>query len=683
MKSPIAIALLSLVTLLGVMWVANQMGLEAIVPGKFAVTLYLVLESMPVLVALWLGAAGLGYPLRRWFFPETEHGLVVQIAAGLAVVLLAGYLLAWAGWMNAVTAWGLCAIGIVLLVIQQARGGRRPDGPRSWFLLLVMPGIGLMLVAATCPPGTLWQVEARGYDVLSYHLQIPREWMAAGGMVELEHNVYGYLPGLIESAFYQIGVMRGSILDAVYTCQLFSATLAILAAGGIACAAARFAGRSAAVLAAAVLVSVPWVLITGSMAYNETAVLAFGACAVALLLGNVNARSAVVIGLLLGAATLSKLTAGPMIALPVGVLLLAKNWKAFGSAVVIGMLVLSPYLIRNAMWTGNPVFPFAKSVFGQGHWDDALAARWDRGHGLDLSHDGRGEAFTRQWLLNTGYGAFAGRSTPPEQDNVARFPLEYGVPVLWLAVGIATVLALLRRMTRRPAIAMLVMLVIQLAFWLAATHLQSRFLIPTLIPACVLIGIGFGRVEALLAQRSAWVMPTGGTALVVVLVVVSLTTLWSQTPPVPSSTVGSRYAVHEIVDAMNIFDQHPINALPEDSKTYIVADNSSLLYLRRPIGYHSAFDANPLGEMIRHHEDVTAALRDAGYTHVYIGWSELARLHRTYGFDPDVTRDKLIELIQSGWTPVPTGSQTPALFALPPRPTRFSGPETAPNPQAP
>lgn len=78
-----------------------------------------------------------------------------------------------------------------------------------------VPGAAMLVVAAACPPGTLWRVEALGYDTLSYHLQIPREWVTAGGMVELEHNVYSYLPGLMESAFAGLMVMRGSLAGLV------------------------------------------------------------------------------------------------------------------------------------------------------------------------------------------------------------------------------------------------------------------------------------------------------------------------------------------------------------------------------------------------------------------------------------------------------------------------------------
>lgn len=690
---PVVVVIIGLALLLAVMWVANQTGLAPAPDGagRFAATILVIADALPALAVMWLGAAGFGWPLVSWLTPRAKCGPVVQIACGWAVMMLLGYVAGWAGFINQITAWTIPSIGVVMLMAQTMVGRivprSRPDNDQSmslpWTLILWAPGLALLLVAATCPPGTLWNVEARGYDVMSYHLQIPREWLAAGAMIPLEHNVYSYLPGLVESVFYQFAAMRGSVRDAVYTCQLFSVSMMLLAAWGIASAAATFVDRAGAAAGGALFLAVPWVTITGSMAYNEAAVLALGAAAVALLFDPVaeRGRGAALIGLLVGAATLCKLTAGPMLALPIGVLLVTRlnhaiRWRAVPSvrvgleaaavATVIGCLVLMPYLIRNAAWTGNPVFPFAKSVFGTAHWDADLADRWDRGHGITIQSDDRPTAFVRQWLVNTGYGAFGGRPTPHEADNVARFPNEFGAPILWAAFLVALLLSFLCKRSRRAGQAMLAMLGIQLAFWLVGTHLQSRFLLPTLIPTCVLLGIGLGRLNRPLEHRLWWMMPLASIGLVLVLGVTALTTLWSQTQParLPTGELVP-LPVFALVDAMNRI-KSPLAGLPEDGKTLVVADNMMLLYHPRPFAYASAFDRHPLTDILETSDDppaVTAALRDAGYTHVYIGWSELDRLHRTYGFDDAVTADRLQRIIrEAGWRPL---GETGSLFRLP------------------
>lgn len=662
---------------LGVMWVAHQGGVAPALPeagAKFAANIYVILASVPALAVYWLGAAGYGYPIRRWLLRDLPYAPAAQVGAGMAALMLLNWLAAWAGGLRPAASWGIPSAGIVLLGVQlYLRSKDQPDPPAAprrlpWQVVLLAPGIAMLLVAAACPPGTLWRVEAFGYDVLSYHLQIPRQWLDAGAMIPLRHNVYGFLPGLMEATYTHLGAMRGSIPDAIYTCQLFHASLAVFAAAATACAVAQLTSQTAGVVAAAVLLSVPWVLVTGSLAYNEMAMLAFGAAAILVLLDIRSERigAAAVIGLLVGAATLAKPTAGPMLALPIGLVLLTRlnhavRWRrppalrkavrAGAVAAAVGLATLSPWLIRNAVWAGNPVFPFATSVLGLGHWTAPIADRWDAGHGLSWHDADRAEALARQWLFNTGYGAAGGEPTPPELHNIARFDREYGWPVLWGAMLLAALLTVRQLALRRAVGAMLLILAVQLAFWLLATHLQSRFLVPSILPACVVIGLGVGRARQVMGQHGRWAMPVASAALVGSLVVTSFSVLQAQARHVEMDDRGTIAPLSVWVDALPLVDRTALDDLPMGSKVYLVADSTSLLYIDPDIDYHSAFDASPLGELIRKYGGdpaaVSAALRRRGDTHVWIHWGELDRLHETYGYDPDVTEASLHRLAQS------------------------------------
>lgn len=687
--------------LLATMWTLGQSGVSPTQPASFAAHLALLIESLPTLAAVWLGAAGLGYPLQRALARQTHHRILVQLALGMAALLIVNWLLAWAGALGMATAWGLCLIGAALLVVQAARA-QRADASEpitlNWALPLAALGAGIALVAAACPPGTLWRVEAMGYDVLSYHLQLPAEWLEAGAMTGLEHNVYSHFPSLIEAGYMMLGAMHGSMHDAIYLSQLFHASLALLAAAAVGGAVSRHAGATAGALAGATLLALPWVIITGSLAYNEMAVLAFGGAALLVMLQPNMQRSwrgPAVVGALLGAATLAKLTAGLMLAVPVGIVALLgwhrghreanadapRDWRAnvrFAAVMALaGSLVLAPHLVRNATWTGNPVFPFATSVLGSAHWDEAHAQRWHAGHSPDWAEGGRLAALTQQWLLNTGYGALGGYETERTAADVARFDREGGVPVLWLAVA-ASAASMLRRREQRPlALAMSALIALQVVVWLGFTHMQSRFMLPTLLPATLLLGLGLGELRAL-GGSAARLMPVIGGALVVALAGSSALVLHEQTRAVPGADGMMRPAPPALlVDSLAAPDgqmpgwpgDHAINALEPTTKTYLVADNQSLLYIRRPIVYHTPFDPSPLGEMIRAADgepgEVNRRLRDRGITHVWINWSELERLHATYGYDAAVTRDALEALIDSGWRRVQQHGDIAALYALP------------------
>lgn len=655
-------------------WVVHQGGFTPAEPGSattLAGLVLIVFDALPLLAAWWLGAAGYGYALR-------QRG-VAQVGVGMAALLLLNYIAGFVIGFSGGIAWGLCLVGVALLNVQILRtrkqaahrrvGGACSTGPIAWWWLLGIPGLALLVVAACCPPGTIWRVEALGYDVLSYHLQIPREWVAAGGMVELEHNVYAYLPGLMEAAYTALMSMRGGeAINSVYTCQLFHASFAVLASFAVASLLRAYVTQGVAVAGGALVLLVPWVIVTGSMAYNEMVVVAFAAVGLRLVTGNDKpcGRTGVAIGLLAGAATLAKLTGAFTVALPLGALLVWRLLKdrPLRSAlsptllcVAVGFAALSPYLVRNAAWTGNPVFPFAGEALGYGHWDEARAERWDAAHMLDEPWGERFGAVWRQAIGNTGYGAWGGGETPTESKNIARFATEGGLPVLWIAAGLGLALGFMNRKTRWLSAVLAVMLVGQFVWWLSMTHLQSRFLVVAIVPLCAGAGLLLGFLDKWKIGSSLTVGRLVAGGLGGVLVVVSLTTTWSQTTLLATPD-GQRPSapLWLLVDGLpaphgtDVMQDLPLKALPDDSKVMVVGNNQSLFYIDRDMVYASAFDASPITAMLgvsQAPDELARRLRADGVTHLWLGYSELDRLHATYGFDASVTTDRLQGLVRA------------------------------------
>lgn len=696
----LAIAVGAIALLFGSMWIAVHKGIQPELSGKFLGIISILIESLPVLLILWLSAAGLGGLVKRWLLPEAEYGLVLQLGIGLAAVLWLSWMVGLLGFVNRYVAWLICLPGASVVVWQLAPVAKRraleplnwPNPP--WTLLLGLPASGLLLVACCCPPGTLWSVEAFGYDVTSYHLQLPREWLEAGAIRGLQHNVYSFLPNFVEAGYMQIGAMHGSIYAGIYTTQLFHATTAILAAVALACVVSRWVGAVSGVLAGVSILALPWVMITGSLPYNEMVVMALGATALLVLFdpAGQNWRATLCVGLLIGAATMAKLTAGPMIAAPIVLLMLIRPSLVgrFGSApkcrvtvrsagvACLGVaILLGPYFLRNAAWTGgNPIFPFATSQFGSGHWDHSLVERWNRAHESRASPGESVSQVVRQWLCNTGYGGFGGVPRLRNAREVASFDRENGLPIFLGGAFVTTVLVMRWRMGRPIAVAAIIMLAVQLLFWVWATHQQSRFLIPTILPLGVLVGVGAGRLIHLTRQRFRWAFAVFSILLVGLCTLSSFEVFFAQTLPglppwrlvdslarprdLPS---GSTQPVH--------FGHHPLNELPPTSHTYMVADAGRLLYIRNRVKYHTAFDASFLGEHLRQHQGnaaaVTSALRRLGITHVWVNWSELNRLRTTYGYDAAVNRESLLRLsVSAQWRVVrDIESGRATLFALP------------------
>ncbi len=672
----------------------------AAIVGKVAGVIFIGLSSLPVLVGFWVGAIGLGILLQSRLLPTVRYRFVTQVTLGMAALLLLDWLLGWAGLLNPWTAWLLAAGGTGIIAWHVVGARNEPWHIEHWVeppwtLLLCLPPAALLLVAATIPPGTLWSVEAFGYDVLSYHLQLPREWLAMGQLAGLRHNVYSYLPNLVEAGYLQTTAMHGQMgPSAIYTAQLLHASMALVAAVTIACIVSRLTRRAAGVLAAATFLTTPWVIITASLAYDEMAAMALAGGALLLVCDEAGQtrRGAAVIGVLFGATALAKLTVAAMLA-PGVVLIVSLGWLGnrgevsrplatrfqHATIVIVAMLLtISPWLVRNAVWTGNPVFPFAAQTLGLGHWTPELAQRWDRGHTTDANLARRLTLLNQRGLTNTGFGALGGQPDSPTattDNDITRLGRHGGVPLLWLTIVAGAAAALASTTLRRPAMAMISILAISLIVWLTLTHLQSRFLIPLLLPGCVLLGLGAGRFEQWLTFKRRWIFFVAALVVSLPLISNAYSVFFSQTilnlPPwqLVDSLATPGTAAAALDDTSIGF--HPINQLAPNARVLMVADNGRLLYLQRPFLYASAFDENPLGAVIRNQGGdplrVTATLKGLGLTHIWINWSELHRLATTYGYDPALTRDTITALANDArWQAAyhdPAGFAT--LFSLP------------------
>jgi 4-amino-4-deoxy-L-arabinose transferase-like glycosyltransferase len=229
---------------------------------------------------------------------------------------------------------------------------------------------------------------------------------------------------------------------------------------------------------------VPWMTLLGSIAYDEGGLLLFGTLAIGLAIRAMDEPQPVkwmaMAGVMAGFACGSKLTAGPAILLPVPIVLLITRGvhcamrRGAIAFWIAGIVVLSPWLIRNLVWAHNPVFPEMTSVFGKAHWSDVQVQRW-----IKANHQPRLDQQNLRGELQAGWDQVAGDA-------------RYG----YLLIPLALLIAIARR--DREAIALILLLLFQAIFWMFFTHLQSRFFVLA-IPVCAMIVGGTKSKEWLIA----------------------------------------------------------------------------------------------------------------------------------------------------------------------------------------
>jgi hypothetical protein len=484
-----------------------------------------------VIIGWLIGATCAGGLILRAAGMRRADALSIATAAGLGLGLfsLLGLLLGLLGWLNRPVAMAFMLVpGIITLALTAKKyTGRslstdpirlwlaKPAG-LAWVWLVPVVSLTIAAVAATVLPGIFWKpFDPIAYDVLSYHLQVPREWYELHRIVPLPHNVFSYFPFNVEVNDLLLMHLAGGPWAAMYSCQFLSVAFTVLTVSAI-CAAGVSRGG---IVGAAAACTAPWVVMLGSVAYIESAVMLYTALAVAWAmrafafprtsvdeigrstgvspvpdaarhgrdaratderdvgeLGNVQPlRSAAVAGVAAGLACGCKITCVPMLllAVPAGMLLAGLVGKTGGrrlAALILifgfaGTLVLSPWLIRDWFWAHNPLYPVAMSALGADGMSPAQVLRFRIAHS----------------------------PTPPQQPWAARFGIlwrdilihwQYGY--LILPAGLAALAAGFRnRRTLVLAGTSLVVLIV----WIGFTHLLARFAV-MLIP---LAGIAIGQ----------------------------------------------------------------------------------------------------------------------------------------------------------------------------------------------
>ena len=231
-----------------------------------------------------------------------------------------------------------------------------------------MPALGITLVASFVPPGILWGDEPHGYDVVEYHLQVPREWYEANRIVPLQHNVFSYMPMNVELHYLLAMHLRGGPWSGMYLAQLMHLSLITLAVLAVLALAREPAGHSrngaAATVSAVATVAAPWLMLLAPIAYNEGGLLFFGAMSIGWAWRalrdpeRANWRNWSLAGAFAGFACGTKLTAVPMllIGIPAAAIvarLISRSkidLRSLATFIITGLLMFAPWLIRNQVW---------------------------------------------------------------------------------------------------------------------------------------------------------------------------------------------------------------------------------------------------------------------------------------------------------------------------------------------
>jgi 4-amino-4-deoxy-L-arabinose transferase-like glycosyltransferase len=576
---------------------------------------------------LWLiSAALLGDIVASRLSAPTLLRWCTAAALGLGFFSLAMLALGLAGMLS----FGAC---VALLVFSAAAGiadivltKRRFVSPKTddshpiwdWLWLLLIPLAAIALTGTNVFPAVLWWPnDPHPYDVLGYHLQVPREWYEMGRVAPLHHNMYSFFPFAAEMNFLLAMVLRGGPWAGMYLAQMMSFIYMALAVIGVA---AAMPNRRAGVIAGLAMGATPWTTQLGAMAYNESALLLYVALAAAWIVRALSdrthlVRDMLIAGVMSGLACGVKYTAVPVIligfavsAVGAGIIVCRNEWKrllmgAFIS-VAAGLLIFSPWLVRNAVWAGNPVFPLEMRRLGRAHFTEEQVERFERAHRAApdaASLPARLSRFWREIFIGWQFG--------------------------WLLIPLAIFGAILN--IRRPEVLFLILSIILIAlFWIFLTHLMGRFFVPAMPLLAILAGY------TALKARTTLI----GVAAVSIMAVVSLINLHQSF----TYSLEKRYAydgLFRLSDPSPLWPPQLADIEKSDAKLALIGD-AQAFYRSLPmtrLKYRTIFDVVvPPGKNIVDAwlgRDLDELRRDH---YIILNPGELDRLQRTYYGIPPV-----------------------------------------------
>lgn len=596
-------------------------------------------QRLPIVAAaalVVLAAMGIGdWILRRLGFANAGGiGSRLSLGFGLGTVVLglATLILGRLGLLHPL----IFQVGLGVVAVVGVAGSRfwrwerpRVDSPAVVAALVVSPFVVAMLLGSMLP--------AVDFDVLEYHLQGPKEYFQSGQISFLPHNVYTNMPFGVEM-LHLIGM---ELLDdwwwGALVGQLLIALFGIFAAILIASAASRLGAPWAGCLAAIVYLTTPWTYRLGVIAYVEGPLCYFMAALLWALVRGWNdeeiprGRYWGLFGLLAGGATACKYTAILPATIPWGVFSLVDAWRRRSAGPVLAYVlgwtvVMTPWMVKNVIDTGNPVYPLAYEVFGGRDWTEAREAQWASAHGP--------RPITAAYLKHSVLEVI-GRSDWQSPLYFAFAPL-----------------AFLNPRTRRSAAWLGLFLVYGFATWWLLTHRLDRFWLPLLPAAAVMAGLG-----ADWSSSIAWRVVRG----LVLLIAIATTLIYTSTALAGfNEWTGDlnflrRDLPHRLNAPLMITDER----LPPDAKILLVGQ-AAVFHVKHPILYNTVFNPEIIETMAagRSPDEFRAILHDRGVTHIYVDWKEVKR-HRDpagYGFTDFVTQDRFDEWVAAGVLTPPTAA---------------------------
>ncbi|HUJ08730.1 MAG TPA: glycosyltransferase family 39 protein [Verrucomicrobiae bacterium] len=501
------------------------------------------------------------------------------------------------------------------------------DGWAKFMIVCVVAAAALNFAGALTPPFE--------YDTLEYHLGALADYQRAGHIVFLPHNFYSNLPQLTEM-LYLLAMSVTSDIAAKLLHWIFG----VLGAFATYSVARRLWSRNVALTAAALFYCTPFVQDLSQTARVDLATAFFATLALGALIVWSEQPSEEnwiwLSALCVGGAVATKWTAIPVVLFSAMVFaaVVGKSFRLPAIICLTCFVFVVPWLVKNWLLAGNPVYPLFYGWFPHPHWSAARAAVFAARHAPTFEWQTIGKFFAFPWDFS--------------------FTEPGAVPLLLMT---APLLVLVRHL-EQPAKRAGKLFVGAYVGWFCFTFRPWRFLFPSFGLAAATGAYALYKMAREPAvQRTARV--SVGIVLALSLAVLAVNDLVDAGNPeqVPPQMNFVQYALGHfsrseflariggnVLEPIIWMNEH----LPENAKVVYIGE-ARVYYARNPVLWSTAFDQHPLAVLSREAttgEGLLALLRSRGVTDIYMNRSELARLQRGYHYMAGANWSAIDDLLQ-------------------------------------
>lgn len=543
--------------------------------------------------------------------PRAQRG-PLALALGLGVFSLATLGLGLAGLLTRQVFVPLVAAAGATGAVRGAKflGGlrsrREPWTPTERVLVAFAALGGLITVVyALLPP--------MEFDALEYHLGAAADYYAKGRISYITYNVYSNFPCNSEMLYLMSMALSGSKLAGAIIGNVLNAYIAIAAAIAAYGLGAYISCQRAGAFAAAALITSMGFFAVATGVYVEplqTLYIVLAVIAVWEFI-EIGRRSALVAGaLLVGLAMGVKYTSAVLVAVPLAASVLlvqesiARRIKAFVIFSVVAMLVVAPWLVKNAVFTGNPVYPLIYKVFDGRDWSPLQDARWA------FAHTPKGGLAFEQWARHI-------------------FALFFSALDISLLSFVFIPFALTKRPLSQRLLFVLAFALLYVFLWFALTHRIDRFTVPAFAVMGAVSGAGFAAIPQGWIRR----LTTGAIVLLLSGNVFFMAVSYGQVIRI-SVPLAGKYDAFLCANKEGYEAWLAVNrTVPPSSKVLLYAE-AETFYLDVNYSASTVFDRQPLEEMAREAngavDKVAQALKSEGFDYVFVNWATWKRQQDTY-----------------------------------------------------